>query len=93
MVRVAARCGRGDHRFERIGAVAPGAVHVKVAAQIGERDRRRKRSVRCGFDLADTESHLRRHVCEAERGVYLVFRAARDVRAGRDVENAVLADA
>ena len=35
MIRISARGHRGNHRFERLTAIAPGAMHVKVTANIG----------------------------------------------------------
>ena len=93
VIFVAARRGGGDHRFERVVAVAPGRVHVKVAAQIAASTSSGNRVGEREVDLVETAAQLGRNVLHAQRRVDArLFGAGRHV-AGLEIEDAVLADA
>ena len=81
---------RRGHRPDVVLAVGFGAVHVEVAAQIGEIDEPRERAGRGGVELAAHLAQLGRNPVEAERGVDLLLALAGDANLVGDPEQAVL---
>ena len=77
-VRVAEGARRVDHLRQRGFAVARVRVHLQVAVDLLEGDELRERVFLRERDLAAVFPHLRRNPVEAERGVDLLFRPARD---------------
>ncbi len=80
-VLVFERPARLDHRLDRIAAIAPRGVHVKVAANVAAADELRQGSARRGRDLVLAVSDFDRDARQPERGVDLVFRGGRLQRA------------
>ena len=59
-VLVAERDAALHHRFDRIAAVAPGRVHVQVAANVGARHERRQLAAACRGDFLVALANFRR---------------------------------
>src|SRR5262245_31599152 len=82
-VLVAECLARADHRFRRVAPIAPDGMHVKITADILDRqqgwygcDRRRR-------ELLVAIPDLRRNELESEPRVEFVFARSRMVSAGR----------
>src|SRR5205823_3272053 len=67
-----------DHFFGRIFAVRPRRMHVKIAANILERDDIRQFALRRSFDLAPVLTQNRRNVRQPEFREDLLFLGASD---------------
>ena len=91
-VLVPARLGGLDQTLERMVAVGPFRVVVQVAAQVAAFDEHGQAALARGIDLATVLAQLRRDPRQPHRGVDVRFGLTRHPRAGRFVEDAVLAD-
>src|SRR5690348_6495350 len=93
MVFVAARGRCGDHRLERIPAVAPIGMHVKVAAKIDRGNEFRNLPSQSEIDFVETAAQFRRNILHSQGRVDACLIGAGDYFTGFEVEDAVLTDA
>src|SRR5207302_1962517 len=82
-IAVAFRLRPQRHRLERVAAVDPVRVRVKVAPDVADRDERGKGMPRRRVDLAAVLAQLRRDPVHLERGVDLLFAGAGELLAAR----------
>ena len=82
-IAVAFRLRPQRHRLERVAAVGPVRVRVKVAPDVADRDERGKGVPRRRVDLAAVLAQLRRDPVHPERGVDLLFAGAGELLAAR----------
>src|SRR5262249_17957164 len=86
MVFLPARFCRNDHFFKRVAAVAPGAMHVKIATNITTLNEHWKSTGYGQIDLVASNAQLGWNELHAERLIHAALFRARDRIASFEIQ-------